>query len=174
MTAEIATAVGLPACVAGYEHIFEPVPTDVELGDDGFLYVTILPGGPENPSLGARGSVYRVDIDSGESERVSTGFAGATGLAVAEDGTIYVAELFGGADGSGQVSYIQPGADTPTVLVALPRPAAIELQGDELYVTTDSIDPTVEGPPPAIGKLTVVPLTYEELVEDDSDDDTDS
>ena len=174
VTVELAAGAGLPDCVAGYETVFESVPTDVELADDGFLYVTTLPGGPENPSLGARGSVYRVDIESGESERVSTGFAGATGLAVAEDGTIYVAELFGGDDGSGQVSYIQPGADTPTVLVALPRPAAIELQGDELYVTTDSVDPTVEGPPPAIGKLTVVPLTYEELVEDDSDDNTDS
>jgi hypothetical protein len=169
VTAVIAAAVGLPACVAGYEHIFEPVPTDVELGDDGYLYVTTLPGGPEDATLGARGSVYRVDTESGDAERVATGFGGATGLAVAEDGTIYVAELFGG-DGSGQVSYIQPGEDTPTVLLALPRPAAIELQGDELYVTTDSFDPAAQGPPTPIGKLTVVPLTYEELVDDDADD----
>ncbi|WBM80272.1 ScyD/ScyE family protein [Cryobacterium breve] len=119
--------IGFPACAAGHEYRFEPVPTDVELGPDGWLYVTSLPGGPEDASLGARGSVYRVDPDSGEVERVATGFVGATGLAVSQDdGTIYVAELFGGPAGTGQVSVLEPGSDTPSALVAVSQPAAIE------------------------------------------------
>jgi hypothetical protein len=160
ITAELAAGLGLPACVAGYEHIFEPVPTDVELAEDGYLYVTTLPGGPEDSSLGARGSVYRIDPDSGDTERVVTGFTGSTGLAVAENGTIFVAELFGGTGGTGRVSYVEPGADEPTVLIDLGSPAAIELRGDELYVTTDSFVPDASGAPQPIGKLTVVPLSY--------------
>jgi hypothetical protein len=160
VTAELAAGLGLPDCVAGYQHIFEPVPTDVELADDGYLYVTTLPGGPEDSSLGSRGSVYRIDPDSGDTERVVSGFTGSTGLAVAEGGTIFVAELFGGTEGTGQVSYVEPGADEPTVLISLSSPAAIELRGDELYVTTDSFVPDASGAPQPIGKLTVVPLTY--------------
>jgi hypothetical protein len=160
VTAELAAGLGLPDCVAGYKHIFEPVPTDVELADDGYLYVTTLPGGPEDSSLGSRGSVYRIDPDSGDTERVVSGFTGSTGLAVADDGTIFVAELFGGTRGTGQVSYVEPGADEPTVLLSLSSPAAIELRGDELYVSTDSFVPDASGAPQPIGKLTVVPLTY--------------
>ena len=50
-----------PACVVGEEYAFEPVPTDVEFGPDGWLYVSSLPGGPEDASLGARGAVFRVN-----------------------------------------------------------------------------------------------------------------
>ncbi|WP_421734905.1 ScyD/ScyE family protein [Cellulomonas sp.] len=61
VTAEIAGAIGLPACVVGHEYNLEPVPTDVELGHDGWLYVSTLPGGPEDGSLGPIGSVYKVN-----------------------------------------------------------------------------------------------------------------
>ena len=40
---------GLPQCTLGLTYNFEPVPTDVEL-HGGQLYVTTLPGGPEDPS----------------------------------------------------------------------------------------------------------------------------
>jgi hypothetical protein len=46
-TDALAAANGLPACVVGHDFITEPVPTDVELGADGWLYVTSLPGGDE-------------------------------------------------------------------------------------------------------------------------------
>ena len=59
VSAELAAGVGFPACVAGFSCRFEPVPADVEEGGDGWLYVTSLPGGPEDASLGARGAVYR-------------------------------------------------------------------------------------------------------------------
>jgi len=95
ITAEGAAATGIPECAVGHTYAFEPVPTDVERGGDGMLYVSLLPGGPEDPSLGARASVLRVDPDTGTSEVVAGGLLSATGLAVARNGDIYVAELFG-------------------------------------------------------------------------------
>jgi hypothetical protein len=159
ITEEIAAGAGFPACAANHDYRFEPVPTDVELGPDGLLYVTSLPGGPEDASLGARGAVYTVDPDSGDVELYATGFVGATGLAVSpKSGTVYVAEMFGGADGTGQVSVVPAGASTGTPLIALTSPAAIELRKGSLYVTTDAVVPDETGNPQPIGKITVVPL----------------
>ncbi|MCU1425935.1 MAG: ScyD/ScyE family protein [Microbacteriaceae bacterium] len=138
VTAEIAEQQGLPACTAGTNYIAEPVPTDVEIGPDGWLYVTTLPGGPEDPSLGGRGSVYKVNPKSGEVVKVAGGFGGATGLAVSTSGTIYVAELFGG-DGSGQISVLPVGASAPTPLLAVPGPAAIEIRANRLFVTWNAL-----------------------------------
>jgi hypothetical protein len=160
ITTEMAVGAGFPACVAGYPYVFEPVPTDVEIGPDGWLYVTTLPGGPEDASLGARGSVYKISPVSGETTLVATGFVGATGLGVnPKTGTVVVAELFGGPQGTGQVSVIDPGSSTPRPLVSLSSPSAIELRQNWLYVTTDSFVPNAEGIPQPIGKLTVVPVT---------------
>jgi hypothetical protein len=159
VTAELADAFGFPACVVGHNYRFEPVPTDVELGPNGWLYVTSLPGGPEDASLGARGAVLKVNPSNGNITTVATGFVGATGLAVSpRSGTVYVAELFGGPNGTGQVSMVPAGANTATPLIALSAPAAIELRHGKLYVTTDAL---------ADGKLTVVPLTGRGHSEDD-------
>lgn len=130
VTQEAATALGLPDCVVGHTYAFEPVPTDVEVGRDGKLYVTSLPGGPEDASLGARGGVFRVD-KRGAVKRVATGLLGATDLAIDRHGTIYVTELFGNA-----LSKIVRGA--PVKVVELPSPAAVEYQGGDLYVTQDA------------------------------------
>ncbi|MBD0292260.1 MAG: ScyD/ScyE family protein [Jiangellaceae bacterium] len=128
--AEVAEAQGLPECTIGSTYNFEPVPTDVELGPDGLLYVTLLPGGPEDPSLGARGSVYSIDPDTGEVALVASGFLGATGLAVAPDGTIYVAELFGN-----RISTVSGAGAEP--FVEVPSPAAVEWANGVLYATID-------------------------------------
>ena len=106
---------------------FEPVPTDVEIGKNGDLYVTTLPGGPENPSFPPRGRVWKVDPKSGEVTQLVGGLAGATNLAIGKHGTIYVTELFGG-----RVSQIRRGHVTP--VLDLPNPAAIEYADGKLYV----------------------------------------
>ncbi len=129
VTADIAAGLGLPDCVVGVTYNFEPVPTDVEVGKHGALYVSLLPGGPEDPSLGARGSVYRVNAWSGHSTRLATGFLGATNVALGPDGTIYVAELF-----AGRISTIHHGQPRP--YVDLPGALSVEWGAGHLYAGT--------------------------------------
>jgi len=119
----------LPKCVAGHMFAFESVPTDVEVDGNGQLVVSLLPGGPEDPSLGARGAVVRVDPATGDSDEVASGFASATNVAL--DGeVIYVSELFGGKitaiDGDAVYTY----RDVPT-------PAALESVNGILLATVN-------------------------------------
>ena len=170
VSAELAARAGYPACVAGYSYRFEPVPTDIEVGPGGWLYVTSLPGGPEDASLGARGSVYKVNPKTGAVVQVATGFVGATGLAVSvTTGAFAVTELYGGPTGTGQVSVVAPGESTPTLSVPVAAPAAIELRRNSLYVTTNAFvpDPVIGAPQP-IGKLLQIPLVLSAGVTEDS------
>ena len=123
-----ATANGLPACVVGITYKFEPVPTDVEVGPHGVLYVTTLPGGPEGPDSGNPGSVYRIE-HSGHPSRIATGFAGATNLAIDGHGTIYVAEI-----SAGRISKVECGK--PKTVAMLPGVVAVEFANGHLYAST--------------------------------------
>jgi len=53
-------AVGAPSC-AGLRYGFEGVPTDVEVGPDGWLFVSAVPGGAAQDIAPPQGAVYRVD-----------------------------------------------------------------------------------------------------------------
>ena len=137
VTKEAAAGFGL-ICSGDITYNFEPVPTDVEVGEDGFLYVTTLPGGPEDPSLGARGKVYRVNPWNSQVKEVATGLLGPTNLAIS-DGKIYVAELF-----AGRVSVIKHGV----VAEYLPLPGALAVEagkGGTLYAATG-----IAGPPSVV------------------------
>ena len=125
---DFAEANGIPSC-AGLTYAFEPVPTDVEVHRHK-LYVSTLAGGPEDPSLGARSSVYRISPRTGAVDRIATGLLGATDLAVSPFGKVYVTELFGG-----RVSRLA-GSNVATV-VELPSPAAVEWARGRLYVAYD-------------------------------------
>jgi hypothetical protein len=151
VTAAQASALGLPDCVVGVTYRFEAVPTDVEVGPHGMLYVSTLPGGPEGPALGARGSVYVVNPWTGVSHRLATGFAGATNVAVSPGGSVYVAELFGG-----QISVIRHGSVHK--LVSLPGALAVEWAATgKLYAST--IAPTdAEGNPTGTGSVVRITL----------------
>lgn len=154
VTPQIAAGAGFPACTAGFGYRFEPVPTDVEQGGDGWLYVTTLPGGPEDASLGARGAVYRFNPADGEVQFVQGGFVGATGLAVSKrTGLIAVTELFGGPNGTGQVSVFHPTLTDRILQIPVTSPSAIELAGNSAYVTTNSFVADATGAPQAIGKV---------------------
>ena len=124
-----ADSIGVPSC-AGLTYGFEPVPTDVEV-HGGKLYVTTLAGGPEDPSLGARSSVYRINPWTGAVDQLATGLLGATDLAVSPSGTVYVTELFGGRI----VKLTSGGLET---VVELPEPAAVEFARGRLYVAYDA------------------------------------
>ncbi|GAA1902551.1 ScyD/ScyE family protein [Lapillicoccus jejuensis] len=132
ITAEQAAALGAPTCIVGTTYRFEPVPTDVEQAPDGRLWVTTLPGGPEGPELGARGSLYRLDASGGSAFKVATGFLGATNLAVGsgrDAKAVFVAELFGG-----RIAKVQDGRVTTFAQVA--GPLGVEVAGGSVYVST--------------------------------------
>jgi len=86
-------AMDAPDCLVGVNYGWEPVPTDVERDGHGNLWVSLLPGGPEGPSLGARGAVYKI-TKRGAVIRMARGYLGASNLAVTPRGKVYVAELF--------------------------------------------------------------------------------
>jgi hypothetical protein len=142
VTAAEAAGLGLPACVAGVTYNFEPVPTDVEVGRDGYLYVTTLPGGPEGPALGARGKLWKVNPYSGKAWVIASGFAGATNLAIGKHGEFYVAELFGG-----QISKVDRNRRVSSYL-ALPGVVAVETtRSGQLWAgTLGSEDPSTPAP----------------------------
>jgi hypothetical protein len=125
VTAELAAAAGFPSCLVGVTYNFEPVPTDVEVSH-GKLYMSLLPGGPEDPSLGARGSAWRMNTNGSHLTEIGSGFLGTTNIAVSPGGTVYVSELF-----AGQVSKIVHGHGVP--VAALPGPLGLEFAGGNLY-----------------------------------------
>ncbi|HYO18876.1 MAG TPA: ScyD/ScyE family protein [Dermatophilaceae bacterium] len=139
VTAEIAAGVGVPTCTVGFDYNFDPVPTDVEVGPDGMLYVSLLPGGPEDGSLGARGSVFRVNPWNGKVKEIATGFLGAVDLAVDDDGTVYVAELFGNA-------ITKVGRHGNRKVVDVDAPGAVEYANGTLYVTVGNGFPNFGDP----------------------------
>lgn len=133
ITEEVADEFGLHECAVGETYWGEPVPTDVEIGPDGHYYVTSLPGAPELPGTG---SIFKIDSRTGAVSQIVSGLSGAVDLAVAPDGTIYVAELF--AD---QIAVIVGGAFTETIQLA--SPGAIEVARDgTVYATTGVFGPS--------------------------------
>ena len=134
ITADAAAANHLPDCTVGLVYEFEPVPTDVELGPDGWLYVSSLPGGPEDPSLGANGRVYKVNPKSGKVKLVAGGFISTVDVAVANNGDVYVAELF-----TGRIMKIKAGSDKAKPFLQLTQPAAIEWTKGYLYATDNAL-----------------------------------
>lgn len=134
ITEDAATANDMPDCVVGLTYWLEPVPTDVEVGPDGMLYVSSLPGGPEDGSLGPLGSVFVVDPHTGETTTLASGFLGATGLAVAKNGDVYVAELF--AD---RISLVPAGGGDVEKFVGVRNPAALVVRGSLLVATVNAL-----------------------------------
>lgn len=129
ITQEMATGTGIPDCAVGLTYDFHPVPTDVEVTPRG-LYVSLLPGGAEDDSMGARGSVVRVDPRSGRTTVVGTGLLGATDLAVSPNGTVYVTELYGG-----RLSKLT--RKGPRTVANFNQPVAVEWHRGRLYVASD-------------------------------------
>ena len=127
ISASTAAKLGAPNCTEGVTYNFEPVPTDVEQGRDGRLYVTTLPGGPEGDSpLGPRGSVYRLTGKGHHLTRLATGFSGATNLALTPSCRVLVAELF-----AGRISTIEHGK--PAKVLDLPGVASVEFANHAVY-----------------------------------------
>jgi sugar lactone lactonase YvrE len=134
ITAAGAEALGLPRCTIGRKYAFESVPTDLEVGPDGSLYVTSLPGGPEDGSLGANGRVLKVNPVSGRVRSVAGGLISPTGVAVAANGDVYVSQLFRGV-----ISKIRAGRSKVRTYLEVPLPAAVETTPTGLLATVNAL-----------------------------------
>ncbi|MDQ0769849.1 hypothetical protein QF031_002598 [Pseudarthrobacter defluvii] len=130
----------VPACVVGHEYAFEPVPTDVGIRPDGMLYVTSLPGGPEGPELGARGAIFKINPWNGDTDVWAEDLLSPTGLAVADNGDVYVASLFGG-----EILKFTCDADRSRFL-AVNMPADVDIKGNTLYATIDALGDPAQPP----------------------------
>lgn len=129
ITKKIRAAFKLPRCTQGKVVRTEAVPTDVEVGPDGNLYVTSLPGGPEDPAMGSNGAVYQVVPGTHAVKRMGGGLTSPTGLAIGPDGTAYVSMLF-----ASTVLAIPLGGE-PTPVAQVPLPGDVEYHDGALYVT---------------------------------------
>lgn len=133
----------LPRCTQGKTFRGEPVPTDVELGHDGMLYVSTL-GGALGEAMPV-GSVYRIDPATGAVHKVMKDLMSPVGLAIAPDGTTYVSELF-----AGQVLR-QPVEGDAEVFTTVAFPGDVEYSAGWLYGT--QTDLTNDGTSPPAGKV---------------------
>ncbi|HEX5086495.1 MAG TPA: ScyD/ScyE family protein [Nocardioides sp.] len=123
-----------PSCLVGRKLALEAVPTDVEVAADGSLYVTSLPGGPEDPSLGLNGRVLRIDPATGKVTTIAEGLLSPTGVAVASNGDVYVAQLF-----RGEISKIKAGKHKAKTYLKVPLPAAVETTPTGLLATIHAL-----------------------------------
>lgn len=137
MTRGQAKGLGIDPCFAGHRYWVEGVPTDVEAGPDGRLWFTSLPGGPGVAPLG---SVRTLDLETGAVRTKATGLADATGLDVTDAGVAYVTQLFRGV-----VTRIVDGV--ARTWLEIKQPAALEIQGDSLYLTTNVLSGLEGGEP---------------------------
>ncbi|MBF4770418.1 ScyD/ScyE family protein [Nocardioides agariphilus] len=142
-------AAGLPACTTGHSYALEAVPTDVELGPDGWLYVSTLTGGPEDGSLGAQSRVYKVNPATGRVVKIAVHLISAVNLAVAGDGDVYVSQLFGGS-----IIRIPAGTGRKVPFAQVNMPAGLEFTDTGLYATIDAL----KGTKTPRGKLAFIPF----------------
>ena len=148
ITAAAASANHLPRCTIGRKVALEAVPTDIEVGPDGQLYVTSLPGGPEDPSLGFNGRVLKINPATGKVKTLAGGLLSPTGVAVAANGDVYVAQLF-----LGVISRIKAGSSTVKPYLEVPLPAAVETTPTGLLATIRALP----GKKPAGQVVTITP-----------------
>lgn len=127
ITAAIAKQNMLPKCTVGVTYRNEAVPTDVEVGPNGTLYVSTLAGG-----IAPYGKVYTLSSSGYNTpQQLATGIPSATNLAVDPAGNVYVASLF-----PGLVFEIPAGTSTPVPVLSLPAVAALEWANGQLYAST--------------------------------------
>ena len=124
----------LPSCAIGRKYALEAVPTDVEVGPDGQLYVTSLPGGPEDPSFGLNGRLLKIDPVTGHVTTIAEGLLSPTGVAVAGNGDIYIAQLF-----RGEIAKIAAGSSKVKTYLKVPLPAAVEYTPTGLLATIHAL-----------------------------------
>ena len=134
---------GLHKCVIGKIYRAEPVPTDVELGPDGNLYVTTLPGTPGEGL--PKGRIYQIDPATGDVTKEAGGLVSPVGLAISPTGTAYISQLF-----AGTILEVPLGGE-PSVFAEVKFPGDVEFRAGHVYAT--KTDLTNDGSKPPKGKV---------------------
>ncbi|WP_343906616.1 ScyD/ScyE family protein [Nocardioides aquiterrae] len=123
---------GLPKCTQGKTFKGEPVPTDIEVGPDGNLYVTTLGG--RLGEVAPVGSVYQVALATGTVTLMKGGLYTPTGIAISPTGTAYISLLFPG------VVMQQPLGGDASPLAEVPYAADVEYGTGGVYVTSADLE----------------------------------
>ncbi|MGY1722905.1 ScyD/ScyE family protein [Blastococcus sp. SYSU DS0533] len=113
----------------------DPVPTALSLSRDGDVIV----GGLGSLVPGA-GRVWELDRRTGAIQQTWTGFTGVTGAAQDQAGNLYVSELFGGADGAGQLVMVPKNGARAMLPVPSPAGVVVDQRGN-VYVAAHSLSP---------------------------------
>ena len=140
-TGRMSTFATFPDLKSGEDY----VPTSLARDDDGNIYVGGLAS--ETPGKG------KVTMLSRSGERLDRwgGFTTVTGVAVSDDGTLYVSELFANADFSdpnfdpsqvGQVTTVAPNGNRTSEVVPLPAGIAVDDEKGWLFVAAWSVAPS--------------------------------
>jgi hypothetical protein len=116
----------------------EPVPTEVERGPEGSLYVSLLTGAPFTAGVAG---IYK--IVSGQPQLAQGGFKTITDFTFGPDGSMYVLEhatSATGFGGSGRLTKVAPNGTRTVITTALNRPTSV-LVGDDgaLYVSNNGV-----------------------------------
>ncbi|WP_109472710.1 ScyD/ScyE family protein [Ornithinimicrobium cavernae] len=130
---------GLPP---GTQIPMEPVPTSVERGPDGAVYISQLTGFPF-PVGGS--SIWRVAPD-GTITEWATGLTNVTDLTFGPDGSLYAVQLANNGllsgDLTGSLLRIMEGSDTHEVIATgMFAPYGVAVHHDHAYVTTGTVVP---------------------------------
>jgi sugar lactone lactonase YvrE len=133
----------LPKCVVGKTYRAEGVPTDVEMGPDGNLYVTSLPGVPGEGL--PTGRIYRIDPATGDVSRMAGGLVSPVGLAISPTGDAYVSMLFA------STLLKVPFGGEPEPFAEVPFPGDVEFSDGFVYAT--ETDLTNDGSTPPSGRV---------------------
>jgi len=134
---------GLPP---GTQIPFQPVPTSVDVGPDGYIYVGQLTGFPF-PVGGA--SVWRIPPNGGTPEVFEAGFTTIIDIEFADDGSLYVLQistdsLFIAPPSPGALIRVAPdGSRTTVAMDELSFPGGLAIGPDgNLYVSNNGTSPS--------------------------------
>jgi hypothetical protein len=120
-------------------NLAEAVPTEVEIGPDGALYVSLLTGAPF--TSGAAG-IYRVAAGQAPVE-VEGGFKAVIDFTFGPDGSMYVLEhatLDPFLSGPGRLTRILPDGTRSVITTALNRPSSVLVDRDgTIYVANNGV-----------------------------------
>jgi hypothetical protein len=140
------TSLKLPKCTQGKTFKGQPVPTDIEGGPDGKLYVTTL-GGALGESMPV-GGLHTIDPATGAVVTLTGALMSPTGLAIGNDGTTYISQLF-----AQNIITIPFGSTEVATFAEVPFPGDIDVVGTDVYATLTDLTNPGDGSVPPDGKV---------------------